>query len=165
MWKIPINRFFFLLGFAILLKQVSSSNQTFPQKFKLKNSQKESSIDSTINAPECGRRIDSIRGRLPKIVGGNEADPEDWGWQILLRVRGTFNCGGSLINTEWILTAAHCINRNRKPSDYSVRLGLHNRLNPESYSIFRTVISYRIHPKYNRITFENDIALMRLNVS
>ncbi|RNA17655.1 serine protease 27-like [Brachionus plicatilis] len=119
---------------------------------------------STFNSLECGRRISEIRGeRLNKIVGGQQADPEDWGWQALLEYLGSFSCGGSLINREWVITAAHCIRIPINPSNYNIKLGVHNRLSPESYSISRTVSEIIIHPSYNDVTEENDIALVKLS--
>ena len=45
-----------------------------------------------------------------KIVGGNEATPHAWPWQVSLRTRGGAHfCGGSLIASHWIATAAHCV--------------------------------------------------------
>ncbi|RNA13099.1 serine protease 27-like [Brachionus plicatilis] len=124
------------------------------------------SAKSTFNSPECGRRINEIRGeRLNKIVGGQQAVPEDWGWQVSLEYLGLFTCGGSLINTEWVITAAHCIDPLNNPSSFSIRLGVHNRLNPEDHSTSRTVSEFIIHPSYNDVTEENDIALMKLSVS
>lgn len=43
-----------------------------------------------------------------KIVGGTEVTLEDeHPWQISLRTTGHI-CGGSLINNQWVVTAAHC---------------------------------------------------------
>ena len=56
--------------------------------------------------------IDQGRPKLSatgRIVGGNITPIQDWPWQVgLLQSRNIF-CGGSLINQEWVLTAAHCI--------------------------------------------------------
>ena len=42
-----------------------------------------------------------------KIVGGSEVTIEEYPWQVFLIV-GEYMCGGSIIDENWILTAAHC---------------------------------------------------------
>ena len=47
-----------------------------------------------------------------KIVGGVEAAEGAWPWQALLVITqsdGTYMCGGSLITSNWVVTAAHCV--------------------------------------------------------
>ena len=49
-----------------------------------------------------------------RIVGGEETSSRDWPWQVGLQTmyENYIFCGGSLINKEWVLTAAHCIEDN-----------------------------------------------------
>ncbi|EEC00633.1 serine-type enodpeptidase, putative [Ixodes scapularis] len=49
------------------------------------------------------------QGANAQIVGGSDAAPLEFPWQISLRVFGQLICGGSIINKQYILTAAHCI--------------------------------------------------------
>ncbi|MFN8446364.1 MAG: trypsin-like serine protease [Caldilineaceae bacterium] len=51
----------------------------------------------------------------PQIIGGKEAQPGAWPWQVALNTAETANgplffyCGGTLITPNWVLTAAHCV--------------------------------------------------------
>lgn len=46
-----------------------------------------------------------------QIVGGLKAKKGQFPWQVLIQVDGDAMCGGSLIDAEWVLTAAHCVYR------------------------------------------------------
>lgn len=65
-----------------------------------------------------------------RIVGGEESNPHQWPWQVQLQVFAvttanvgwTHLCGGSLIDVEWVVTAAHCVVK-RDKSLIRVKLG------------------------------------------
>ncbi|CAF0753036.1 unnamed protein product [Brachionus calyciflorus] len=118
---------------------------------------------SSINPPECGRRINENNKWQNRIIGGGPANPEDWGWQALIEYDGSFICGASLINKEWIVTAAHCITSLYYLNRYLIRLGIHYRSNPESYSVEKKISGIIVHPKYNPTNYHNDIALIKLS--
>lgn len=65
-----------------------------------------------------------MRPPFARVVNGQNASPHSWPWQISLRVRGRHICGGSLIRPDWIVTAAHCVDRNPSPSSYTVVVGM-----------------------------------------
>lgn len=52
---------------------------------------------------DCGLRQFSSR-----IVGGANTSEGEWPWQASLQVRGTHMCGGALISSQWVVSAAHC---------------------------------------------------------
>uniref|UniRef100_A0A3P9LP26 chymotrypsin n=1 Tax=Oryzias latipes TaxID=8090 RepID=A0A3P9LP26_ORYLA len=83
-----------------------------------------------------------------RIVNGEEAVPHSWPWQVSLQQTNGFHfCGGSLINENWVVTAAHCNVRSvQNPSRFSL---------PLQKSVFT-------HPQWNPSTINNDIALIKL---
>ena len=127
----------------------------------------QSSGDTTsINPSNCGRRplVPSSQDPL-KIVGGTEAIKGDYGWQSSLMYLSGFSCGGSLINSQWIVTAAHCVHSQPNPTYWSFQIGHHDRYFPESWSFARKVSKVIIHPGYSETWWRNDIALLKLDVS
>ncbi len=116
----------------------------------------------TINLnTDCGRGTNS----LSKIVGGTVANKGDWGWQVAFKIFGSLSCGGSIININWIVTAAHCIVYGPTASYYSVDLGFNDRNVPDSWSISRKISKVIVHPSYSDRTLLNDIALVKMDVS
>ena len=58
----------------------------------------------------CGRSI--IPHNEDKVVGGIEATPHEFPWQVALYItkdEESSACGGTIIDQDWILTAAHCV--------------------------------------------------------
>ena len=110
-------------------------------------------------------------GADPRIVGGNEAEygSAPYMARIYSIVDQQFICGGSLLDQQWILTAAHCIKYrdrvNLRPSDISVFLGDHDSLATERYQKQRHVAEVIIHSNYDDMTLNNDIALLRITPS
>uniref|UniRef100_A0A8C8DIF5 Peptidase S1 domain-containing protein n=1 Tax=Oryzias sinensis TaxID=183150 RepID=A0A8C8DIF5_9TELE len=96
-----------------------------------------------------------------RIVGGQDAPAGFWPWQVSLQTSSHF-CGGSLINNQWVLTAAHCF-KSVSASGVNVVLGLQTLQGSNPNSVSRTVTSLIVHPDYNSVTADNDIALLQLS--
>ncbi|KAL0966579.1 hypothetical protein UPYG_G00297040 [Umbra pygmaea] len=96
----------------------------------------------------------------PWVFGGEIGKKGESPWQALIRnARGEFHCGGVLIDQNWVLTAAHCLENSRR---FSVRLGDYERNHFEDSEVQLQVTKFFPHPNYNKITVDNDIALLRL---
>lgn len=44
-----------------------------------------------------------------RIIGGEKVNIEDYPYQVALYSGGRYTCGGVILSTRWIITAAHCI--------------------------------------------------------
>jgi len=58
---------------------------------------------------QCFYGFSFLSAATPRIVGGVEATPHSWPHQAALFIDDMYFCGGSLISSEWVLTAAHCM--------------------------------------------------------
>ncbi len=103
--------------------------------------------------------------REPDIVGGQEADPGEYPWQVALVRSGqsllSQYCGGSLIHREWVVTAAHCV-EDETADEVDVAAGVHDLGVPDPGFVRSAVTEIVIHPGWNPSTSDNDIALLRL---
>uniref|UniRef100_W5LV93 Peptidase S1 domain-containing protein n=1 Tax=Lepisosteus oculatus TaxID=7918 RepID=W5LV93_LEPOC len=106
--------------------------------------------------PECGKAPLS-----PRIVGGDSAPEGYWPWQASLHHYGQHICGGSLINHQWVLTAAHCVNGISDGRQLTVYLGRQSQLGSNTHEVSRMVTMVIPHPGY--LNFDKDVALLRLN--
>ena len=103
----------------------------------------------------------------PQIVGGSETAEHEYPWQALLYRANSdpsVYCGASLISATWVLTAAHCAYSYKyNASGLKVDLGIHyvSGYNPARQSF--TLKKIYVHPNYNSVTQDYDLALIELN--
>ncbi|RZF43126.1 hypothetical protein LSTR_LSTR001304 [Laodelphax striatellus] len=121
------------------------------------------------NSEECGQpEVAKFR-----VVGGEEALPGRWPWMAAIFLHGPrrteFWCGGSLIGPKHILTAAHCTRDTRQrpfsARQFTVRLGDVDLRRDDEPSAPQTyhVAEVKAHPRFSRVGFYNDIAVMVLD--
>lgn len=92
---------------------------------------KPSNTGNTVNEAICGTRGRSLAHPVmdpQHIVGGSQALPGDWPWQVGIASLGSnfIYCGGTLISDQWVVGAAHCFSAKSLPSRITARLGDHN---------------------------------------
>lgn len=108
------------------------------------------------------RELDAITA--PKIVGGSDASASDNPFQVALLNRAVSNnysaqfCGGTLVSETFVVTAAHCSDF-ISAGNVQVLTGT-RRL--DGTGVRRNVVRITIHPGWNPVTFDNDVAVWQL---
>ncbi|KAL1506272.1 hypothetical protein ABEB36_005664 [Hypothenemus hampei] len=97
-----------------------------------------------------------------RIIGGTEVNPNTIPYQAALFIhfaRGRSFCGGSLISENYVLTAAHCMD---KAKSVEVILGAHDIRKNETSQFRVTCEDITVHPAWNYSKLQNDVALIKL---
>jgi len=101
----------------------------------------------------------------PNIIGGIDAKHGEFPWQVSIDDLGMFNCGGTLLNNRWVLTAGHCVMRSLDPKAYTVHTGQWHLKSVDSTEQSIAIASVHLHEKFEMtkrgIPFY-DIALLEL---
>uniref|UniRef100_UPI00358FA9FA chymotrypsinogen B-like n=1 Tax=Myxine glutinosa TaxID=7769 RepID=UPI00358FA9FA len=111
----------------------------------------------------CGMAAVPPQPGVSRLVGGSEAQPHSWPWQVSLQFLGDHLCGGTVIRADWVLTAAHCVHLLPDETLWEVVAGDHDRRNFEGTEQVRNVSLMQIHDGFDLVTFSNDIALLLLD--
>ena len=98
------------------------------------------------------------------IVGGSAAGEGDYPFQVALTDSDGFQyCGGSVIGSSWILTAAHCVESDKnKPGNVYVVTGRTNLGDTSRGQVIRAS-AIHVHPDYDGSAW--DAALVRLSTA
>jgi len=101
------------------------------------------------------------------ISGGGLAQPGQFPWQVSLQAtnceRGWHLCGGTLITSEWVLTAAHCLDH-EKPEWLWVVTGDNDLSVVEGTEQYLLVDFFIQHPdyKFSSKPYPDDVGLIHL---
>lgn len=125
------------------------------------------------NEVSCAPTVKYPCGKIPvlekrngqpqgRIVGGNVCPKGECPWQAMLKVDGVMLCGGTLIGSTWVVSAAHCFDK-IKLKNLTVVLGEHNLSEEDGDEQERQVVQVIVPSKYIRGKTDHDIALLRLS--
>ncbi|XP_017119281.1 serine protease grass [Drosophila elegans] len=118
---------------------------------------------ATLLEPNCGIRAESPSYRT-RIIGGRDAQIASHPWMAFLHYDSRIHCGGTLINRQFVLTAAHCLDGELR---LKVRLGGISLASSGYPTCLLPAEDYNVdlgirHKYFTRDVFLNDIALLRL---
>ncbi|OLF12576.1 S1 family serine peptidase [Actinophytocola xanthii] len=117
-------------------------------------------IDEKVPGPET-----RPNGPNKRIVGGAPASLGEYPYFVSLQSSsggtGDFFCGGSLLTTTKVLTAAHCVDGGTTPASLQVTVG-GTTLSGGDVGVVRNISGIAVHPGWNPGTFQNDVAVLTL---
>ncbi|XP_038565803.1 tryptase-2-like [Micropterus salmoides] len=102
------------------------------------------------------------------IIGGDDAKESSWPWMVHLNMTSDginrWRCGGTILNSQWVMTAANCLDEHLKPDFHRsmVWIGVH-KLQKAAVK-YVGILNYVKHPDYQALSrgYKNNIALIKL---
>ncbi|XP_036357275.1 MAM and LDL-receptor class A domain-containing protein 2-like isoform X2 [Octopus sinensis] len=91
----------------------------------------------------------------PNIRYGQKSLDGKWPWDVQIFAGSQLICTGVIINSHYVLTAAHCLIYVDK-YDYSIRVGSVKKNQGTKYNVFQSLK----HEQYDSNNFNNDIGLI-----
>ncbi|KAM6219658.1 transmembrane protease serine 9 [Rhynchocyon petersi] len=140
--------------------------------FSCKNGQCVSKVN-----PECDDREDCADGSdeahcdcglqpawrtAGRIVGGVEASPGEFPWQVSLRENNEHFCGATVLSARWLVSAAHCFNEFQDPAEWVAYAGTTFLSGWEASTVRARVSHILKHPLYDADTADFDVAVLQL---
>ena len=119
---------------------------------------------------ECATNHKMLDTKNSRIVGGKASVPNTLPWQVFIRIKQTFRCGGAILNKRFVLSAMHCfhahVDVDKPGQDIIVGGGIHDLcVDPEVASRFWQMSHVKtIHSpgNYDPDSFDNDLAILEL---
>lgn len=99
-----------------------------------------------------------------RIVGGTNVTPGKYPFMVSVQLNGSHYCGGTLIDANWVLTAAHCT-VGKAASSFKAKVGI-TYLSENATGKTFNVSSIKVHPSYGSPKSDsNDASLLQLSTS
>lgn len=155
-------------NFALLPQNmlVCCSREDFYASRKIKG-------DGILSFKTCMHKYKHLRENSemfdPFVVNGEDVKPFEFshmaaiGWLRWIDFSVTWNCGGSLITENYVMSAAHCLSLEGRPPNV-VRLGDIDLNSPFDDAFVQQfgVQNVILHPNYDYDSNQNDIGLIQL---
>ncbi|XP_064071521.1 serine protease nudel isoform X2 [Vanessa tameamea] len=108
-------------------------------------------------------KINEVRSKRAqgRVVGGKPSQPAAWPWMVALYRDGVFHCGGVIINQNWVMSAAHCVNKFWQYY-YEVQVGMLRRFSFSPQEQNHRVTHIIVNHNYNQEDMKNDLSLLRV---
>jgi len=100
--------------------------------------------------------------RHARIVNGKETSAGSYPWTVGIQFGEKLYCGGAIVSNLFVVTAAHCV-KGINTRHIKLVIGDHDRRKQEPFQEIRTIHKVFIRPDFVKRTFNNDIALIKIN--
>ncbi|XP_028843355.1 ovochymase-2 isoform X2 [Denticeps clupeoides] len=118
-------------------------------------------VDVTGDWVAQSRQLQTGLCGIPHVLTGSE-EPlmRSSAWNVHLSLDTNVACGGVIIEETWVLTSAHCIStlNQKQLKNLKVRSGGHK---VQVRGVRRVIM----HPQYDPLTLDGDVALLKLNTA